>query len=249
MSQLSFAYVPQAGFSSFGATLSSNPWALVDASAYDDPAKPLWDAPMLVVIKVRMKRSVHGLLVAIAGAGGAKGCDRVWDGCQKQLNGMLGVFAASNDSVKRDAATRLQKTLLLGAGEGQTQLRYQEEVDFGRKQVALVSHGQGAADVALLGLSPMMTEIAAATEALAAVIGHGTTTAPPHMRRAKATAACSMTFGWAAESLEWIIEHGGNAPEREIAMAMHASLKDLVERYAVLAKPTQSTEAPPPSVH
>ena len=131
----------------------------------------------------------------------------------------------------------------------QTLLRYQEEVDFGRKQVALVASGQGAADVALLGLGPMMNEIAVATEAFASVIGHGETVAAPHARRAKAVAECVITFGAVTESVEWMIEHGGNGAERDVAMAVHASLKDLAERYTAPLRTIRSAEAPPASVH
>ncbi len=249
MSQLSFAYVPQSGFAAFHSTMTSSVWSLIDSSAYADPSKPLWDAPPLVMAKTRIQRTIHRLLVAMAGAGGAKGCDRAWDGCQKQLNGLLGVYAASNEMAKRDAAKRLQNTLLLGAGVAQTLLRYQEEVDFGRKQVAMAATGQGAADVALLGLGPMMNEIALATEALASVIGHGETVAPPHARRAKAVAACMLTFDAVAESLEWMIEYGGSGPDRDVAMALHASLTDLAARYTAPVRVAPSTEAPPPSVH
>ncbi len=219
MSPLSFTHVPQAGFSAFGAQLSMGVWALVDTIAYGDPTQPLWNAPMTVVVKIRIKRAVMGLLEAIAGAGGAKGCDRRWDGCQKQLNGLLHVAAVSNDPAKQEAALRLQKMLLLGAGEGQTQLRYQEEVDFARKQVALTSQGQGATDVALLGLGPLMAEIVLATDTLAAVIGHGGTSRTPYRRKANATTMCASTFSWASETLSWMAEHGGAGPERELAIA------------------------------
>lgn len=249
MSQLSFAYVPQSGFAAFLSIVTSSPWTLIDSSAYEDSTQPLWNAPMLVVAKVRIQRTIHRLLVAMAGAGGARGCDQTWDSCQKQLDGLLGVYAESNDPAKRDAAKRLQNTLLLGAGVAQTLLRYQEEVDYGRKQVALVATGQGAADVALLGLGPMMNDIAVATEAFASVIGHGETVAAPHARRAKAVAECVITFGAVTESLEWLIEHGGNGPERDIAVAVHASLHDLAKRYSAPLRTMSSAEAPPPSVH
>ena len=249
MSQLSFTHVPLAGFSAFGAHLLTGVWALVDSSAYEDPAKPLWDAPTMVVVKVRLHRQVQGLLQAIAGAGGAKACDRAWDGCQKHLNRHLRLQAISNDPAKQQAVTRLQNLLLLGAGEGQTQLRYHEEVDFGRKQMLLVSQGQAATDVQLLGLGPIMAEIALATDALAAAIGYGETSAAPHLRRSKSTIACVTTFGWAAETLGWMIEHGGNSAQRELALSLHASLVELVERYSVSAPISHPQEASPPSVH
>lgn len=249
MSQLSFTHVPSTGFSSFYAKFTSGVWALIDISAYEGAgAIPLWNAPTLVVVKVRLKKAVVELLHSIEGAGGAKGCDRIWDGCQKQLNGLICVAAASNDPAKRDAAGRLQKMLLLGAGEGQTRLRYQEEVDFGRKQVALVSQGQGAADVALLGLGSVITEIDSATNALAAAIGHGNSVVAPHRRKAMATVACVATFGWAVESLGWMFEHGRPGPDQELAMELLATLNELVARYpAIMTPATHSQEVAPPS--
>ncbi|MBK9264642.1 MAG: hypothetical protein IPM54_33260 [Polyangiaceae bacterium] len=247
MSQLSFAHVPQAGFTAFGSTMSTGAWALVDTTNYENSSTPLWNAPMTAVVKIRMKRTVMGLLEAIAGAGGAKGCDRQWDSCQKQLNGLLGVAAESNNTAKREAAERLQKMLLLGAGAGQTQLRYQEEVDFARKQAALTSQGQGAADVALLGLGPIMAEIASATDALAAAIGHGETNRTPYRRKATAAMECATTFAWAADTLSWMVEHGGEGAERELAMALHASLVELAERYVATAPAALAQQAAPPN--
>jgi hypothetical protein len=132
-------------------------------------------------------------------------------------------------------------------------LQYQEEVDFGRKQIAMVSTGQAATDIALLELGPMMNEIALATESLASAIGHGETAAPPYARRAKAVSECVATFDHAAESLEWMIAHGGNGPERDIAIDLYASLEDLAHRYTAplrtIPAAAHAKEAPPPSVH
>jgi hypothetical protein len=249
MSQLSFTHVPATGFSAFHAKCTTGTWALIDISAYEGAsATPLWNASTLVVVKVRTKKVVTELLHSIEGAGGAKGCDRIWDSCQKQLNGLIGVAAVSNDPAKRDAAGRLQKLLLLGAGEGQTRLRYQEEVDFGRKQAALVAQGQSASDVALLGLGPVITEIVAATNALAAAIGHDNSVVAPHRRKAIATMACVSTFGWAAESLGWMVEHAGAGPDRELAEALLATLDELVARYpatTTVATPAPNASPPP----
>lgn len=249
MSQLSFTHVPSTGFSAFHAKFTTGVWALIDISAYEGTgAMPLWNAPTPVVVKVRMKKVVTELLHSIEGAGGAKACDRIWDSCQKQLKGLIGVAAVSNDPAKRDAAGRLQKMLLLGAGEGQTRLRYQEEVDFGRKQAALVSQGQGAADMALLGLGSVMTEIASATDALAAAIGHGNSVVAPHRRKALATVECVAAFGWAADSLGWMVEHANTGPDRELAVALLATLDELVARYpAIMTPTTHSQDAAPPS--
>ncbi len=249
MSQLSFSHVPMAGFAAFQSTMQGHPWTQVDASAYADPSKPLWNAGPLVLSKVRLHRSIQQLLVTMLGAGGAKACDRRWDGVEKQLYGLLAAYAQSSDPAKQDAAERLQGLLLLGNGVAQTMLRYQEEVDFGRKQVALAAAGQGATDVATLGLGATINEIAVATEALAAVIGYGENVVAPHARRRKALAACMQTFGAVAEGLAWLIDLGGDSVERALAMELYASLNELVDRYALPKRASAPVEAAPPSVH
>lgn len=248
MSQLSFSNVPMMGFSSFYADLAAGAWGVIDVTGYEGPgATPLWNASLFVVVKMRLKREVSQLLQSIEGAGGAKGCDRAWDSCQKQLCGLLGVAAESNDLAKREAAMRLQKILLLGAGMGQTRLKYQEEVDFGRKQAALVSQGQAAADVTLLGLGAMLGDIALATEALALAIDHGHTVYAPYRRKAKATMACVATFEWAATTLTWLMENAGPGTERDLAAQLLESLEELVARYPVMPESTGRVTAAPPS--
>lgn len=248
MSQLSFSNVPMMGFSSYYSDLASGSWNAIDVSGYEGPGgTSLWAASPLVMVKMRLKREVSQLLQSIEGAGGAKGCDRAWDSCQKQLCGLLGVAAESNDLAKREAANRLQKMLLLGAGMGQTRLKYQEEVDYGRKQVALVSQGQAAADVALLGLGAMLGDIALATEALALAIDHGHSVHTPHRRKVKATLACVATFEWAATTLTWLVENAGAGTERDLATQLLGSLEELVARYPVVTESAGRATAAPPS--
>ncbi len=244
MNPLVFTHVPAEGFAAFAADLSSGPWAIIDSSTYEGPnnsaAKSLGDAPTLVVVKLRLMWGIRTLVHAVEAAGGAKMQDRAWDGAQKQLNALLSAAAASNDPAKREAASRLQKVLLAGAGEAQTKLRYQQEVDFGRKQALFASQGQSGADVALLGLQPVMAEIAAATDTLAATIGHGDTEHAPYARKLVATAECAATFVSAAHLLGWLAEHGSPGPDRERAIALRVPLEELVARYPAPEPKTQA---------
>ena len=102
---------------------------------------------------------------------------------------------------------------------------------------------------ATFGRNARFNGITAATEALAAVMGHGETVVAPHARRAKAAATCVQTFGAVAEGLAWLIDQGGNGAERGIAMELHASLNELTDRYAVPKRESVAMEAPPPRVH
>lgn len=235
--QLVFTHVPAAGFAAFDVELATGDWACVESTRFDGGprkiAKPLEDGPTLIIVKLRLKWAIAALLQAIDVAGDAKECDRQWDVLQKQLASILGARVVSNDSHKRAAAQRLQSALLLrSSGIGQTKLPYQEEVDFGRQQVQHVCQGQGAADVALLGLVPLLVEISSATEALAISIGYGVSTKTPQERKASARAACAATFSSAAYWLGWIAEYGSEPADRERAAALLVPLEELAARHA-----------------
>jgi hypothetical protein len=235
MKQLVFSHVSAAGFAAFDVELSSGEWACVDSSRFEGGprrvTKPIEDGPTLVVVKLRLKWAIAALLQAIEVAGDAKECDRHWDTLQKQLASILAARTASNDLAKRSAAQRLQQALLFRSGIGQTKFPHQQEVDFGRQQVRHVSEGQGAADVALLGLVPLMLDIAASTEALATSIGYGTSTKTLQERKVSARAACAATFASAAYWLSWIAEYGSEKMDRERASSLLAPLEQLAERH------------------
>ncbi len=234
MKPLSFTHVPAEGYSGFSTELSTGTWAVVDTSSYEGPnqsaSKSLSDASVFVALKLRMKWGIAALVQATEGSGTAKSYDRTWDTLQKQLNALLMASAASMEPAKHEAAKRLQQSLLLGGGEGQTKLRYQQEVDFGRKQVLMTSQGQGAADMTLLGLGVLLASIDAATDSLAEAIGHGDYGHAPHRRRIAATSACGAAFASAAQLLAWIAAHG-TAEDRELAMDLRGPLVELVARY------------------
>ena len=110
----------------------------------------------------------------------------------------------------------------------------------------MAAQGQSSQDIALLGLGSVMAEIAQATESLALAIGHGQSVHAPHRRTVVLTRECAATFGWAADTLGWIIERIGAEPEKELAQALRSSLDELVARYP--STPVAHTaEAAPPS--
>ncbi len=235
MADVSFAYVPAEGFTAFSAELSSGAWGSIDVSSYvgvdGRAAKPLGDAPAFVVLKLQLRWPIGDMVRATSGAGTAKSCDDDWDGTQKLLNSMLTVGLASKDPVQRAAAGRLHKILVLGDGEKQTQLKYQQEVDFGRQQVRLMAESQHAADVALLGLESVIADIVKTTNALASAIGHGVTGLTPAKRKRAVTAACMNAFGAVAQQLEWVAEFGMDGADRQKAITLRATLVELATRY------------------
>lgn len=243
MKQLVFTHVPNAGFAAFDVELSNGDWACVESSRLDAgprrTAKPLDEGPTLVIVKLRLKWAIASLLQAIEVAGDAKESDRQWEILQKQLASILEARAVSNDTQKRAAAQRLLSALAVRSGVAATKLAFDQEVELGRKQVRHVSQGQGAADVTLLGLVPLMLEVSAATESLATAIGFGTNTKALLERKASARAACAATFSSAAYWLGWIVEYGCEGADRERAAALLEPLEKLANRYAV-ANRTQS---------
>jgi len=255
MAEVSFVHVPTEGFAGFDSELSSGAWGSIDVSSYvgadGRAAQPLGNAPLFVVLKLQLLWPIADVLRAMSGAGMAKSCDNAWDGTQKLLSSLLVVGLASKDPEKRAAAGRMQKLLVLGDGEKQTQLKYQQEVDFGRQQVRLMSANDHLADVALLGLQSVVVDIAATTNALAHAIGYGVTGLSPAKHKRATTAACVQAFGAVAEQLAWLSEFGLDGADRQKAIALREALVELATRYprpnAGKANMTQSaaTSAPP----
>jgi len=247
MAHLQFTFVPVEGFVGFTGALDADAWGTIVTTNHEGPGRtassPLGDAPALISYKLRLRWAIADLTVSLEGAASAKDCDVAWDNTQKQLRAYLDAGAASSDTQKRDAATRLQKALLIGAGEGQTRLKYQQEVDFGRKQIALMSQGQGASDVALLGLGALKHELETTTDALAVAIGHGVAQGRPFERRDAALSRCRAAFASVDDALAFLLDNG-HADDRERARALRAPLETLAARYP--APPNDASTPPTP---
>lgn len=165
-----------------------------------------------------------------------------WDSTQKRLKALLDAAAVHPDAQVREAAERLRKALLLGAGEAQTKLKYQQEVDFGRQQVELASSSQVAADIALIGLGSVIDDIRDTTEALANAIGHGTSPQILSKQLQAATTSCRATFASVATDLAWIIDHGTLDINRARATKLRAPLEALAARYPAPSTTTTPAE-------
>lgn len=249
MSEPSYAHVPEEGFQGFAEELSQGAWGPIETKDYQGgsqaPAKPLCDAPLQVIWKLRITWALAELGAARGGADAAKDADDAWDGTQKKLGGLLLAASHDKDPEKRAAAARLQKAFLLGAGTGQTKLRYQQEVDYGRTQVQLGKEAPHAGDIHLLGLDPMITEIEETTNALADAIGHGQGKGRrPSERRRAALGACSTTFAAVAESIAWAVRRG-TPDDQPRANALLESLHALARRYPAPSSSPNTPEAAP----
>jgi hypothetical protein len=251
MADGSFAYVPAEGFTAFGAELRTGEWGNIDTTNYIGGdgrlIKAISSAPVTVVMKVQLQGAIGTLLEALKSAGSAKSCDEVWDTAEKRLGVMISAALVSKNAAKQAAAERLFQWLLLGEGAGQTKLKYHQEVDFARKQLELAAKGQCAADVALLELGDLMQDIASATHALAAAIGHGTTGQVPSRRKSATTSNCRMAFGAVTGQLDWIATAGLADIDKEVALGLLRPLRELAARYPAPANP-KLAKSPAPQV-
>lgn len=248
MTSLSFAHVPEEGFQAFLHELSQGEWALIDTTSYEGAnhtaAKSLVDAPLQIGWKLQIAWALGQLAHARSGADSAAEADLNWDGTQKRFAAL--VTAATHDlqPEKRAAGARLQKALLLGSGTAQTKLKYQQEVDFARTQLQMAKEPQHAADIAMLGLGTLITDIAQTTDALALAIGHGEgTSRRPSERRRVMLGACSTTFSTVAAGMTWVIENGLPEDDKR-ARALLETLQALAARYPAPQTPTAQPPAP-----
>lgn len=242
MADVSFTHVPAEGFTAFGTQLEKGEWGSIDVSTYvgsdGRPAKPMGDAPTFVSFKVALQIAVSELVTVVQSTVGARGFDAVWDQTEKHFSALVVAARKSSNGPVKAAADRLFAALLMGRGDLQTQLGYQQEVDFGRKQVHLSGQPQMATDIALLELGPMIQAIAVATEDLADAVSHGRADFSPSKQRKALVAKCSQVFGTIHRALDWHAEYGATGEDRKKALALQTALAELATKYTVrTAKP------------
>lgn len=235
MADVSFFYVPAEGFTAFNTQLAQGEWSDIDVSPYLGAdgrlAKSIGDAPGFVMLKAQLWFAVKEVVLVVDSTGGAKGFDDRWDTTQKRISGLIALARLSSEPAERAAADRLHAKLLLGrSGEGQTRLSYQQEVDFGRNQIRLANETQTAADISLLGLGAVITQITNATEDLAGAIMQGRAGSAPAKQRKAAVANCVHTFGTVYRALDWLA-HFGDAADQTRAGALCMTLDALADRY------------------
>ncbi len=251
MADVSFAHVSTEGFTAFSAQLDDGVWGSIDVSTYVGAdgrlVKSMGEAPAFVFFKVKLLLGINDVVCVVQSTGSAKACDDSWDNVQKRFSGLIAVARASTSPQEKAAAGRLHGLLLLGkSGEGQTRLKYQQEVDFGRNQMRMAAEPQCAADLALLGLGSIMAQIASATEDLAIAIGQGRADLVPSRQKRAALAECMQVFGTVYQSLDWIAKQADVGPDGDTAIALRSSLHELALKYpARVTKPNPVAKAAP----
>ena len=228
-------------FISFEKELEEGAWKEIATKKFEAEAKEsvgaLLKAPLPVTWKLRMRFGIASVLSAL-GVPQISELDAVWDASQRRLFHRLGAAVDDKDPAVRAAADRLCSLLLLGTGTQQTQLEYEDEVDFGRKQVAAARHGGPfAADAKLARIDGEIADIDKATEALAAGLNRptgGKRRAPSQQVR-EAVAECAQIFNGVHDDLSWFVDKAPPGAERDHLTALLAPLEALLERSKPVA--------------
>jgi hypothetical protein len=251
MAGYGYGSVPDTGFSAFGQELTQGAWKDVDLKKGDEK-KPiqagLLNAPRPVAWKLRTLWCIAALDDALgASAVQTAPLDAEWDAAQRAFDLFLLSAAEHNEAAVREAAGRLRKGVLSGAGAAQTKLDLDAEVDFGRQQLSRIAKAPFAADAAMIpGIDAHLQRIEAATEALAKGIGRGTgqkRPAAPSKRLREALSGCSTAFNAIHDDIAWHIEHTPSGKERDHLEALHAPFLALLERYPPRAAPSGGGDA------
>jgi hypothetical protein len=250
-----YSFVPEKGFIAIVRDLSEGAWKDVALKKYDAPdrkldGKLLMSAPRPVVWKLMLMWAVGDLQLAL-GMGLAELLDRLdvdWDRVERRFHFAVAGAEEHDDPAHREAAGRVRAMMLMGNGTAQTNLGYDEEVDFGRQQVLLASKAPLSDDIKRLGLGGHVADIDNATEALAAGLGRA-----PGQKRAtarsvrirEALVACSSAFNTVHDEIVWLLAHTVPGETHDLLTALLAPLEALLERYPPPAK--QAAAEPPPS--
>lgn len=120
-----------------------------------------------------------GLLLAIAALKRARydipttaaDIDPKWDREQRLADLDLDREALSEDPARVAAAQLIRDVVFQGHKTGQTSFSYQDEVDFGRHQVAAAQAPHVAQALSLLGMTDRVARIGALTDALSRALG------------------------------------------------------------------------------
>lgn len=249
MASYGYGNIPARGFLGFEPELESGAWGEINTKKHEEAARAdgaaLLAAPQLVAMKLRMRFGIAAVLAAF-GATPLTKLDEAWDATQRRLFHRIAVHVDDPDADLRARADRLFSQLLSGTGIAQTRLDYDDEVDWGRRQVALTKPGGALAeDAKKLRLGDVLAEVATTTEALAKGLGReaGTTRKPPSRKLRDAVAECAASFNAVHEALVFYAGRTAPGPERDRLLALVAPLERLLERHAVAGVAAEETAA------
>ncbi len=248
-----YGNVPDRAFIAFDRELNDGAWNEISVVGIEDSAKQniavLLTTPLPVVWKLRLRWGVAAVLASLGAPSIAK-LDDNWDGSQRRLFHHIAIGIDSDNASVRAAADRLRMHLLSGAGTAQTQLSCDDEVDFGRRQIALTREGALlAADAKKVKIENALADVQKATDALAEALGRttGEKRKPPSKQLRDALAECASAFNAVHEELNWFVARTAPGPERDRLNALRAPLEALLVRNEPVAVAPAAPEAGTPS--
>jgi hypothetical protein len=247
MATRGYRSVPDRAFVAFDRELDEGAWNEFPLKDIEDTAKQnaaiLLSAPLPVVWKLRLRWGIAAVL-GVLGAPTIAKLDDAWDATQRRLFHHIAIGVDGDNAAIRAAADRLRSQLLSGSGTAQTQLSCDEEVDFGRQQIALTQEGGPlAADAKKVKLTDALADVQKATEALAQALGRGTgeKRKAPSKQLRDATAECATAFNAVHEELAWFISKTPPGADRDRLVSLLAPLEALLSRN----QPASSEPAAP----
>ena len=235
----SYWKVSDKGYASFLTNLENVPWNEIPAP---EPAKPLTEAPVLVVLKHRLDNAVHGVLAAMGVSNMVMVADQEWERCQTRLNAKVAFDENDADAERRASAGRVRAALLSGKGTAQNALAPDLEVDFGGAQVNQCKAGTPLfADIQALGYQPLIDDIRVATDALAVAVGrHASGTRAParSIQIREAVRAAARAFNAVDDSIDDLLaKTSEGTPAHAQLTKLQTSLQTLLARYATNTPP------------
>jgi hypothetical protein len=241
-----YSFVTDKGFNGFTRELEGGAWGAVSIKKYDtdeEMAKlPIADTPAVVVWKLRTLWGIRAVAKA-TGVDALAELDAEWDSAQRAFNLAVGVAEEHKEPAVRAAAKRIRLSILSGGAIAQTQLGFDQEVDFALNQLDLASRAPLADDVKTVDVGEHLKRVQAATEVFAVALGRdtGKGRAPSRGRRIReALVACSAAFNGVHDAIEWAIEHTPDLAERARLEALLVPLNGLLERYPAAAPAEQA---------
>jgi hypothetical protein len=249
-----YGNVTDRAFVAFDRELNQGAWNEVQVTSEQSAAKEnaavLLVAPLPVLWKLQLRWAIAGI-IAVLGAPTIAKLDDAWDGTQRRLFHHIAIGVDSDDPLVRAAADRLRMQLLAGMGTAQTQLSCDDEVDFGRKQIALTQEGGPLHfDAKKVKLTAVLADVHKATEALGQALGRGSSEkrkAPSKLLR-DAMAECSDAFNSVHDQLDWFISRTPPGAEHDRLNALLGPLQALLERVASTTSSAQDAPTPATSL-
>ncbi len=257
MTGLGYSSVPLVGFAGFGEVLQEGTWATIavpdvllrgplDLAALDRLGT-------LAQWKVRLQRATHAAVSISAAAQPLAELDATWDNAQHRLALLVEFAECATNPAMQAAGTRLRARLMppVVGVNAPTLLAYTKEVYYGQAQIAAARQPNVQADIALAGLSECMSQVTAATYALAEGIGltGGTSRLLTNRAEVRATrTVCVSVFNRVHGDMEWLLANSAESPWRSTVAMLCQSLTDLLSLYPLPAPTSRKTAtATPPT--